>query len=460
MSRREGELTRSLDGGSVEILEFRPFRLEIIEGPDAGTTERFEQRAVTVGASAKSDLVVNDESVSRHHCLIEATESGYRLQDQGSRNGTRLFGCRVGWAILQPGSVFQIGASKVRFSPEYDEAIGTAELSRVVQFGRMLGVSHAMRELFATLARAATSDITVLIEAESGCGKDLAAEAIHASSRRSDGPFEIFDCASVPENLIESELFGHLRGAFTGATGDQQGAFARANGGTLFIDELGELPIGLQPKLLRVLDSGSFKPVGGQQQVDVDVRVVAATNRDLESMLEDGRFRLDLFHRLAVIRVRIPPLRERLDDIPMIFRHLLDQFAAQGRPIPDVGPDLVEKLKAYPWPGNVRELRNIVERGVALQQDFMQMKLGEYSLALETEEEVLPSEAQIPSEGPLPQYHAAKERLVDSWERRYCEEILKRTRGNISAAAREAGMHRKSLEYLLDKHDLKSKKRR
>jgi DNA-binding NtrC family response regulator len=158
--------------------------------------------------------------------------------------------------------------------------------------------------------------------------------------------------------------------------------------------------------------------------------------------------------------VRIPPLRERLDDIPMIFRHLLDQFAAQGRPIPDVGPDLVEKLKAYPWPGNVRELRNIVERGVALQQDFMQMKLGEYSLALETEEEVLPSEAQIPSEGPLPQYHAAKERLVDSWERRYCEEILKRTRGNISAAAREAGMHRKSLEYLLDKHDLKSKKRR
>jgi DNA-binding NtrC family response regulator len=323
----------------------------------------------------------------------------------------------------------------------------------------MLGASPAMRELFAMLAKAAESEITVLIQAESGCGKDLAAEAIHASGRRSDGPFEIFDCASVPENLVESELFGHVRGAFTGATTDKEGAFARADGGTLFIDELGELPPSLQPKLLRVLDTGSFRPVGGQQPQKVDARVVAATNRDLEAMVEDGRFRLDLFHRLAVARVRIPPLRERLEDIPVLFRHLLDQFAAQGRPVPEVGPELVEKLKSYPWPGNVRELRNIVERGVALRQDFMKMKLGEYSLSLEPEEDPIPAEAQLPSEGPLPQYHAAKERLVDAWERRYCEKILERTGGNISAAAREAGMHRKSLEYLLDKHDLRPKRR-
>jgi two-component system nitrogen regulation response regulator GlnG len=454
---KKGEYTtRTVASDSVEVLEFRPFSLEVIEGPDAGRTMRFESRSASIGGSRKSDFVLADETVSRHHCLLEATESGYRLQDQGSRNGTRLGGCRVGWALLVPGTVFQVGSTKVRFTVSDDEsAVETAELSRVVQLGRMFGASNAMRELFATLSRIALTEASVLLEAESGCGKELAAEAIHGASLRADGPFEVFDCASVPENLVGSELFGHVKGAFTGATDANKGAFARANGGTLFLDELGELPVSLQPQFLRVLDSGSFKPLGAQKPETVDVRVVAATNRDLSKMVEEGKFRLDLFHRLAVIRVRIPPLRERLEDVPVLFRHFLDEFAARGRPIPEVKPEMIEKLKSYGWPGNVRELRNLVSRGVALQADFLDLPISGAGLSPKPDDEPNISTNELPPDGPMPPYHATKERLVDGWERAYCVRILENNDYNVSAAAREAGMHRKSLEYLLDKHGLK-----
>lgn len=457
MAKRPEQTTRAVASDALEHLEFRPFDLEVVEGPDAGRKVRFESRSVTIGGSRKSDLVLADETTSRHHCIVEATERGYRLSDQGSRNGTRLAGCRVGWALLAPGTVFQVGSSKIRFTVVEEGAQQSVELLRVVQFGRMFGASPAMRELFATLTRIALTDATVLLEAESGCGKELAAEALHRASPRADGPFEVVDCASVPENLVGSELFGHVRGAFTGATESKQGAFARANGGTLFLDELGELPQSLQPQLLRVLDSGSYKPLGADAPQSVDVRVIAATNRDLSQMVSAGTFRLDLFHRLAVVQVRIPPLRERLDDVPVLFRHFLDEFAARGRPVPEMDSEVAEKLKGYGWPGNVRELRNLVSRGVALQSDFLDV-LGSGPLGAPAAAPEPPASAALPAEGDLPPYHATKERLVDEWERAYCVRALDNNSGNVSAAAREAGMHRKSLEYLLDKHGLKKRR--
>jgi len=457
MTRKGEYTTRTVASDAVEVLEFRPFSLEVVEGPDAGRIQRFDSRSVSIGGSRKSDLALVDETVSRHHCLLEATETGYRLQDQGSRNGTRLNNCRVGWALLVPGTVFQVGSTKIRFIIAEEAAPESIELSRVVQFGRMFGASPAMRELFATLQRIALTEASILLQAESGCGKELAAEAIHGASQRADGPFEVVDCASVPENLVGSELFGHIKGAFTGATESRKGAFSRAHGGTLFLDELGELPVALQPQLLRVLDSGSFRPLGSQTTDTVDVRVVAATNRDLKAMVDEGTFRLDLYHRLAVIQVRIPPLRERLDDVPVLFRHFLDEFAARGRPIPEVKPEIVDKLKRYHWPGNVRELRNLVSRGVALQSDFLDLPMSAESLPAPDPSQSLTG-AELPTDGPLPPYHATKERLVDAWERDYCVRVLDNNKGNVSAAAREAGMHRKSLEYLLDKHGLKKRR--
>jgi len=300
-----------------------------------------------------------------------------------------------------------------------------------------------MRQLFALLERIAPSEASVLVLGETGTGKELCAEALHAHSLRKARPLVVVDLAAVQPNLIESELFGHVRGAFTGAVSDRAGAFERADGSTLFLDEIGELSSELQPRLLRALERGQVKRVGANDYRTVNVRVVAATNRDLLSLASEGRFREDLYHRLAVLAVRLPPLRERRDDVPMLVQALLQQLGRPGA----IGPATLARLGAHDWPGNVRQLRNVIERAVSLSPGA-----GEVPPELL----VLPEDRSAPtpsSSSGLP-FKEAKERLIEAFEREYLEGLLSRCGGNVSRAAREAGIDRVYLHRLLKRYAL------
>jgi DNA-binding NtrC family response regulator len=297
--------------------------------------------------------------------VIEETPKGYAIRDLDSTNGTYLDGVRVREGYIAAGSVLRLGETELSFSP-MEERIENFRSSSD-RFGGLIGGSAAMREVFGILERVAPMDITVLIQGETGTGKEVAARAIHQQSRRSKGPFVVFDCGAVAPNLIESELFGHEKGAFTDAVKARQGAFELAHTGTLFLDEIGELLPALQPKLLRALDQREVKRVGADRSVTVDVRVVAATNKDLEKEIKAGRFRDDLYYRLSAVSVFIPPLRKRREDIDALAGHLLKDISSEsGKKISGLSPEAAEALKAYPWPGNVRELRNILMRAAAL----------------------------------------------------------------------------------------------
>jgi DNA-binding NtrC family response regulator len=296
-----------------------------------------------------------------------------------------------------------------------------------------------MRRAFAVLERVAPTDATVLLQGESGTGKELAAEGLHAGSARADGPFVVFDCGAVQRELVESSLFGHVRGAFTGAVGDRAGLLEEADGGTLFLDEIGELPLDVQPKLLRALEKREVRPVGSNATRKVDVRIVAATNRSLEAEVNAGRFRADLYYRLAVVRVDLPPLRARTDDIPMLVRHFVEVLAPPGSSRPRLSDRAITALSSQPWPGNVRELRNAVERALSV--------LGQEAFAT----------ASVPVPGgpaedtdllTLPLLEA-KGRVLETFERRYLAEALRRNGGNVTATAREAGVNRKLIQRMM-----------
>jgi len=301
-----------------------------------------------------------------------------------------------------------------------------------------------MREVFTLLERMAASGADVLIQGETGTGKEGCAEALHTESPRKDGPFVIVDLAGVPSSLVESELFGHVKGAFTGAQGDRAGAFERANGGTVFLDEIGELPLELQPRLLRVLERRQVKRVGANDYRTVNVRVIAATHVDLEGAVQAEKFRRDLFHRLAVLRVTLPPLRERPEDIPLLIDTMLE---LGGRPPSALSDQTRALLAQYPWPGNVRELRNVVEQVVSLGEEALPRM------------EPLPGEGAGKGSGPdldLP-FKEAKEKLIEGFERDYLKGLIERCEGNISRASREAGIDRVYLRKLLRKHGLDQK---
>ena len=319
----------------------------------------------------------------------------------------------------------------------------------------MVGVSLKMRQIFGLLKKIAPMDVSVLITGETGTGKELVARGLHERSSRAKGPFVVLDCGSIPENLIESELFGHEKGSFTGATGAREGAFERAHGGTIFLDEIGELRLDMQPRLLRVLENREVRRVGGGNVIDVDVRVVAATNRDLAKEVGEGNFREDLFFRLNVINVQLPPLRARRDDIPHLITTALSQpdvIEAHGQK--RVTPAAMSALQSYAWPGNVRELMNVVSH------------LLTFSEGADVDLPSLPP--RLTSQGqkqPLPfnehlGFHEAKEQLLESFEREYLGALLKRCEGNISRAARESGLHRKSIERLVKKYDLDARQHR
>ena len=457
MSSIESSPTRLVPAvkGLSPSLKIRRFRLEVVEGPDQGRSCRPEEDRATVGKTAGADLVLTDRTVSRVHLEVAVVDEGFLLRDLGSTNGTYLEGYRVREVYLRNGARLGIGNTLLEFQIDDDDS--DVELSPQHRFGPLVGTSAKMRRLFAQLARVAPTDATVLVEGETGTGKELVARAIHDHSERRDGPFVVVDAGSLPATLIESELFGHERGAFTGATTARAGAFEEADGGTVFLDELGELALELQPKLLRVLEQREVRRVGSNRTVSVDVRVVAATNRDLRSEINRGHFRSDLYYRLAVVPLSLPALRDRPGDVPLLAQAFLTELSAQAGRRFDLSAESEEKLKRLPWHGNVRELRNFIERSIwlsegrelevsALLDDQVQPAAGEESAAAPVDAPRV--EVEMP-------YKEAKKRWTDHFDQVYLPALLERCEGNVSKASREAELDRAYLFRLLRRHNLR-----
>ena len=343
-SGKNRDQNRLLPTAIQKPLILKKARFVVTRGQDRGKEIVLQKPLVTAGTLPENDLVLTDPTVSRHHAVVEEKADGYVLRDLNSTNGTFLEGARIREGYLAAGSATRLGETYMIFSP-LEERIETVQNS-ADRFGNLIGPSLSMREIFGILERVAPTDITVLIQGETGTGKELAARAIHDHSRVTEGPFVVFDCGAVASNLIESELFGHEKGAFTDAVKSRQGAFELADGGTLFLDEIGELTPALQPKLLRALDQQEVKRVGADQAVKVNVRVVAATNRDLEKEVKAGRFREDLFYRLSVVTVSLLPLRKHKEDIEPIAEHLLTRISADtGKRLKGLSPETAEALR-------------------------------------------------------------------------------------------------------------------
>jgi DNA-binding NtrC family response regulator len=419
----------------------RSYNLQVL-GP-GGATVALGARPVVVGAHASCDLVLVDPQVSRRHAEVAVVPEGIRIKDLGSTNGTWWQGTKVGEVVVPSGATVQFGATPVRISAAEALSLPPSEQDH---FGAMAGKSVAMRELFAVLEMASPTEATVLIEGESGTGKELAARAIHDASNRAKGPFVVVDCSAISENLFDSHLFGHVRGAFTGADRERKGAFVEATGGTLFLDELGELPISAQAKLLRALEAQTVQPVGADRPVPVDTRVVAATHRDLSRMVAAKEFRFDLFYRLAVVHVALPPLRERLEDLP----HLIGTFYRhRGAETGPVDGDNLDRMRRHAWPGNVRELRNVLERAWALSGPSA--KFRELRLWLDPNA-AQPQLSEVVDTA-LP-FKEAKERWNDHFERRYVAMVFTTNANNVTRAAEHAGLSRRHFRELLYKHGI------
>ncbi len=435
---RDATLSIAEAAGTHAIAQFR---LRVVAGPDAGRTFESRGERTVIGSHESADLALADPTVSRFHCELIVHAGGVEVNDLGSRNGTLINGVSIVAAHVAPGAVLTLGRTQVHF--EVGDSVVRLPVSSRQRFGLLVGRSRAMATLFASLERAAACDSTVLLQGETGTGKDAAAESIHQESARRDRPFVVVDCGSIPPNLIESELFGHQRGAFTGATSDRAGALESANTGTLFLDELGELPLDLQPKLLRALERREVRRVGGTTQIPVDVRIIAATNRDLRADVNAGRFRADLYSRLAVLEVVMPPLRERAEDVPLLVQHILGQLevADDPRATPLRTPEFVAAVTAHAWPGNVRELRNYVER----------------CLAYETRLPLDPPDVADPLSllDPHVPLRVVRERWGRLMERTYLERLLELHGDNVAAAARAAGVDRVHLHRLLSRCGLR-----
>jgi DNA-binding NtrC family response regulator len=417
----------------------------VLSGSSKGVTRPVGAR-MTIGKAPDNDLVLGDDTVSRHHCELVRTGDGIQVKDLGSTNGTKIDGTRVHEATIASGSVLKVGEIEIAFRPVAQRL--EVLPSDATEFEGVIGLALSMRTIFGILERIAPTDATVLLEGETGTGKDVLARAILARSPRASKPFVVVDCGAVSYSLIESELFGHERGAFTGAVASRQGAFELGDGGTLFLDEIGELPLDVQPKLLRVLETREFRRVGGNKTLRANVRVIAATKRNLQREVSAGKFREDLYFRLAVVPLTVPPLRARREDIPALARHILKLTSATREYA--LGAETLEALVAHDWPGNVRELRNVLERAVYLAQATSTHELG---LVL------LPASGG-PSDGGFQfesarSYRDTRAKYDAEFERRYVRWLLGRHGGNVSAAAREAKMDRKHLHDMAKKHGLR-----
>src|SRR5215813_11645622 len=352
-----------LDRGPT--LHVRRCMLQAVDDPGQDWT--FDKEEIRIGSMEDNDVVLGDDTVSRYHCRITQEDNGYVLLDQRSTNGTFINKVRIREAFLKPGSIVSVGQSQLRFNAREEEVEIIPSPSD--RCAGLIGGNPRMREIYSIIEKIAPTATTVVIDGETGTGKEVVAQAIHSLSPRSRNDLVVFDCGAVPPNLIESELFGHEKGSFTGAMMTRQGLFEQADGGTLFLDELGELPLDLQPKLLRALEQREVRRVGSTKATKVDVRIIAATNRNLEDEVRAGRFRQDLFYRLSVVRLHLPSLRDRSDDIPLLVQHFLEtghyNRRGEGMRVRGVSREAMAALQTYPWPGNVRELVNVVERAVS-----------------------------------------------------------------------------------------------
>jgi len=432
--------------GVAMMLSTRKIRVEVTDGPDRGAVADLPGPEARVGSGRENGLVLSDRRVSRVHLTLRVEKDAIRVIDEGSKNGTFLDGVRVQDAFARPDSTLRVGESALRLGMLDD--VLHLPLSLHERIGNLIGRSVPMRRVFSLIEQVARSDARLLVEGETGTGKELVAEAVHQMSRRAAGPFVVVDCSAVSATLIESELFGHVRGAFTGAVSDRAGAFEAADRGTVFLDEVGELPLNLQPNLLRVLERGEVRRLGSNVTQRIDVRVVAATNRTLAREVDRGRFREDLYYRLAVISVHLPPLREHPEDIPLLVQHFEALLADRhpGAKLPDA---LVEAFAARSWPGNVRELRNAVERALSLGSLFSPASASEESrssppppvgLAIDLEEPLL----------------AGLARVKEAYEKAYIEAMLKKVGGNITQAARLSQVDRKTIQRAVGFYKLRA----
>lgn len=401
---------------------------------EAGPREALLHDCATLGSAAGATVRVQHPTVSRLHARIEERIGGVWIHDLESTNGTSIDGIRVTGAQLQGG--VRLGLGSVALEVHLERTRETVELWPSERFGPLVGRSRAMRELFGRLARIARSEATVLITGETGTGKDVVARALHDASARRAGPFVVVDCGAVPEALFESELFGHRKGAFTGADRAHDGAFEAAAGGTLFLDEIGELPLSMQPKLLRAIETRTIRALGQTAHRPLDVRVVAATHRDLTQMVAAGGFREDLYFRLAVLPVHVPALRTRREDVDALVEHFLGDRTLTA--------DAMAELRERPWLGNVRELRNFVERAVALGA----------SEALEIAPVATRAGGALPEVDLEESFKDAKERWLAHLEREYLSRLLEAKRWNVSAVADAMGLDRTYVHRLMRKHDL------
>jgi DNA-binding NtrC family response regulator len=465
-----------LDKGAT--LHLRRCILQIADDPSQEWT--FDKEEIRIGSMDDNDIVLGDDTVSRYHCRIIQDDTSYILIDNASTNGTFVNKVRVREAYLKPGCIIGVGQSTLKWNAREEEV--QIVPSRADRCGNLIGGNAKMREIYSIIEKIAPTATTVVIDGETGTGKEVVAQAIHSLSPRSRNELVVFDCGAVPPNLIESELFGHEKGSFTGAVMSREGLFEMADGGTLFLDELGELPLDLQPKLLRVLEQREVRRVGGAKSQKVDVRIIAATNRNLEDEVRAGRFRQDLFYRLSVVRLHLPSLHARADDIPVLVQHFIDTGPYNKSPngqlrVQSVTREAMTALQNYPWPGNVRELVNVMERAVSFCDsgtvdvsdlpDFIRTAKPAPREAAPTIRRAssVPAAASLAAQPPpTPEellavgitFKDAKERWVTTFERDYILQMLRRNNGNISHAARHADIDRKYFRKLMKKYDIEA----
>ena len=471
MSGAEPPVVHTFVEPSLGLLPAQPRPCPKLVWTDGAGAHDVEIREpVTAGSAPDSPVAVSDRAVSRVHAELVPREDGLWVKDLASRNGTYVQGVKVVEARVPNGGVLRMGTTEIAVS--YGAPVAPAELWPAKSFGSLFGRTAIMRELFAQMGKMAQTNGSILITGETGTGKELVARALHEASPRAASPFVVVDCAALPPDLLESELFGHAKGAFTGAVSAHVGAFEAADGGTIFLDEVGELPLVLQPKLLRVLESRTLRRVGETNYRKVDVRVLSATHRDLRTMVNQAAFREDLFFRLAVLPLQVPPLRDRRADLPLLLSGFL------GNEVSALGSEMMDALMKLPWTGNVRELRNFAERVLAVGP--------ERAIAMASAVEREPSPIESRPQTPPPSASAAsagnpgdevvanagtsvvvsgaegwfdggfkdfRDRWADLGEREYLKRLMARTNRSTTQAAREASLDRTYLYRLLRRHN-------
>ncbi|MBK6688563.1 MAG: sigma 54-dependent Fis family transcriptional regulator [Deltaproteobacteria bacterium] len=424
-------------------------KVVVVKGPDTGAKRESGDERISIGTAPDNQLVLKDPTVSRYHVEIVRRGDRLEVQDLGSTNGVVTSGVYIEKAAVAPGTVLNLGSTSIRVEDggTFEQDAPPSEELEAVR-----GRSTAMRELFGRISRVAGSDASVLLNGETGVGKELVAREIHQASGRAGQPFETVDCGAISPALIASELFGHEKGAFTGADESREGAFERAHGGTLFLDEIGELPLALQPALLGAVERKVIRRVGGSKTIPVDVRVVSATHRDLRSAVNKSEFREDLYYRLAVVTLSIPPLRERIEDVPILVEHFL-RLAGHTAPVDELVPPVVmDSLTRHKWPGNVRELRNFIEAflvmGEAMPPSAVPHARGAAAGPGLVNQEGIDLLTGMP-------YREARTRLLDEFERAYLKKVLENSDDNVSEAARKSRIHRSYINVMLRRHGIR-----